>query len=325
MGFGAHHTLNNKLKLAAKSDASPTASSNQFVLKVADNFHYMDKSEVYEKGRYSSFAAALAEAKSIVDHFLEAEYKSGMAEDDLYAQYTSFGDDPYIVGSGLTGVPFSAWDYAKQRCQQICAPPRSPFTQPAINPTIHETIHLDKNSSRVSIVLAASAFAAHKHRDQRRKGAEASPYINHLIAVANVLANEADITDSAILAAALLHDTIEDTDTTPKELESEFGQEIAAIVIEVTDDKSLPKMERKRLQIEHAAHLSTSAKLVKLADKICNLRDMNQSPPVDWSTERKAEYFTWAKQVVDPMRGASPVLEKLFDEAFIARTHRKSG
>jgi guanosine-3',5'-bis(diphosphate) 3'-pyrophosphohydrolase len=177
----------------------------------------------------------------------------------------------------------------------------------------------------VSIVIAASAFAAPKHRDQRRKGAEASPYINHPIAVANVLANEAGITDPSVLAAALLHDTIEDTDTTPKELESEFGHEIAAIVIEVTDDKSLPKMERERLQIEHAANLSASAKLVKLADKICNLRDMNRSPPVDWSTERKTEYFTWAKQVVDPMRGASPVLEKLFDEAFAARTSGKSG
>jgi guanosine-3',5'-bis(diphosphate) 3'-pyrophosphohydrolase len=184
---------------------------------------------------------------------------------------------------------------------------------------------LEKNSSPVSIVLEASAFAAHKHRDQRRKGAEASPYINHPIAVANVLANEAGITDPTVLAAALLHDTIEDTDTTPKELETAFGKEITAIVIEVTDDKSLPKMERKRLQIEHAANLSTPAKLVKLADKICNLRDMSQSPPVDWSTERKTEYFAWAEQVVDPMRGVSPVLEKLFDEVFTAQTLRNSG
>jgi guanosine-3',5'-bis(diphosphate) 3'-pyrophosphohydrolase len=175
------------------------------------------------------------------------------------------------------------------------------------------------SSSPVSIVLAASAFAANKHRDQRRKGAEASPYINHPIAVANVLANEAGITDSKILAAALLHDTIEDTDTTPEELDAEFGEEITAIVVEVTDDKSLSKMERKRLQIEHAASLSRQAKLVKLADKICNVRDMRQSPPVDWSLERRAEYFTWAKQVVDPMRGVSPILEKLFDDALLER------
>ncbi len=179
-----------------------------------------------------------------------------------------------------------------------------------------------KPNSAVAIVLAASAFAAHKHRDQRRKGADASPYINHPIAVANVLANEAGITDPTILAAALLHDTIEDTATTPQELEAEFGAQIAAVVAEVTDDKSLPKQERKRLQIEHAATLSEQAKLVKLADKICNVRDMSRSPPVNWSLERKAEYFVWAKQVVDAVRGVSPVLESLFDQEFASRpTH----
>ena len=174
---------------------------------------------------------------------------------------------------------------------------------------------MEANSAPVSIVLAASAFAAHKHRDQRRKGADASPYINHPIAVANVLANEADVTDPTILAAALLHDTIEDTDTTLEELEATFGLRIAAIVLEVTDDKALDKPMRKQLQIEHAATLSHAAQLVKFADKICNVRDMNLSPPVDWSIERRAEYIAWAKQVVDQMRGASPVLERLFDAA----------
>jgi GTP diphosphokinase / guanosine-3',5'-bis(diphosphate) 3'-diphosphatase len=178
---------------------------------------------------------------------------------------------------------------------------------------------MEEISAPVSIVLAASAFAAHKHRDQRRKGADASPYINHPIAVANVLANEAGITDPTILAAALLHDTIEDTDTTAEELESEFGSKIAAIVVEVTDDKALEKTVRKQLQIEHAATLSQAAQLVKFADKICNIRDMSQSPPVDWSLERRAEYFAWAKQVVDQMRGVSPVLERLFDAAFARR------
>jgi guanosine-3',5'-bis(diphosphate) 3'-pyrophosphohydrolase len=112
-------------------------------------------------------------------------------------------------------------------------------------------IPLGKNP--VSIILAASAFAAHKHRDQRRKGADASPYINHPIAVANVLANEGGITDDTVLAAALLHDTIEDTDTTVEELQTQFGPDVAAIVVEVTDDKSLPKRDRKRVPIEHAA------------------------------------------------------------------------
>jgi GTP diphosphokinase / guanosine-3',5'-bis(diphosphate) 3'-diphosphatase len=175
------------------------------------------------------------------------------------------------------------------------------------------------NENSVAIVLAASAFAAHKHRDQRRKGAEASPYINHPIAVANVLANEAGITDPIILAAALLHDTIEDTDTTPEELEAAFGRDITGIVVEVTDDKSLLKHERKRLQIEHAATLSIEAKLVKLADKICNVRDMSQSPPIGWTAERKDEYFDWAKQVVDQLRCVSPQLEKLFDAALARR------
>jgi guanosine-3',5'-bis(diphosphate) 3'-pyrophosphohydrolase len=119
-----------------------------------------------------------------------------------------------------------------------------------------------------------------------------------------------------VLAAALLHDTIEDTDTTAEELISKFGPEIAGIVLEVTDDKALPKQERKRLQIEHAGTLSDKAKLVKLADKICNIRDISHSPPIDWSPQRKAEYFTWAKQVVDPMRGVSSTLERLFDGAF---------
>jgi GTP diphosphokinase / guanosine-3',5'-bis(diphosphate) 3'-diphosphatase len=176
------------------------------------------------------------------------------------------------------------------------------------------------DSSPVSIVIAASAFAAHKHRDQRRKGADASPYINHPIAVANVLANEAGITEAATLAAALLHDTIEDTDTTVQELQDRFGKEIASIVMEVTDDKSLPKQARKQLQIDHAATLSRQAKVVKLADKICNLRDMSGSPPVDWSVQRRTEYFDWAKNVVDQVRGVSPVLEGLFDAAFARRS-----
>jgi guanosine-3',5'-bis(diphosphate) 3'-pyrophosphohydrolase len=169
-----------------------------------------------------------------------------------------------------------------------------------------------------SLILAASAFAAHKHRDQRRKGADAFPYINHPIAVANVLANEVGIVDPITLAAALLHDTIEDTDTTAEELESAFGAEIAKVVVEVTDDKSLPKQERKRLQIEHAAHLSERARLVKLADKICNLRDISCSPPVDWSLERRRDYFAWAKRVVEPMQGTSATLDRLV-EAELAR------
>jgi guanosine-3',5'-bis(diphosphate) 3'-pyrophosphohydrolase len=165
-------------------------------------------------------------------------------------------------------------------------------------------------------LLAAASFAAHKHRDQRRKGAEASPYINHPLAVANLLANEAGVEDLTTLVAALLHDTIEDTATTSEEIAARFGAEVAAVVMEVTDDKRLAKDERKRLQVVHAADLSQEAKLVKLADKICNLRDMAGAPPAGWSLERRREYFEWARQVVDGLRPASQRLATLFDAAY---------
>ncbi len=171
-------------------------------------------------------------------------------------------------------------------------------------------------------LLSAIAFAADKHRNQRRKDAEASPYINHPIALANLLANEGGVNDERVLMAAILHDTIEDTETTEQELVQAFGPEVAAVVMEVTDDKALPKAERKRLQIVHAAHASHEAKLVKLADKTCNLRDLASNPPADWPLARRREYFDWAKSVVDALRGTNsthPVLEALFDAAYAAR------
>jgi len=164
-------------------------------------------------------------------------------------------------------------------------------------------------------LIAAIAFAAEKHRDQRRKDAEASPYINHPIALANVLANEAGIDDERVLIAAILHDTVEDTETTVQELVKRFGQEVADIVLEVTDDKSLAKDERKRLQVTHARSSSRRAKLVKLADKICNVRDIAGCPPASWSLERRREYISWAASVVDQFRGVHPELERLFDDA----------
>src|SRR4030081_655862 len=131
----------------------------------------------------------------------------------------------------------------------------------------------------LALLLKALAFAAHKHRDQRRKDAESSPYINHPIALADVLINEGGVTDVEVLCAALLHDTVEDTATTHEELENAFGSKRGRIVAEGTDAMSLPKVGRKRVQIEHAASLSKEAKLVKLADKICNLRDVSDHPP----------------------------------------------
>jgi len=168
----------------------------------------------------------------------------------------------------------------------------------------------------LALLLKALAFAAHKHRDQRRKDPGASPYINHPIALADVLVNEAGVTDVEVLCAALLHDTVEDTATTHAELAAAFGARVARIVAEVTDDKALPKAERKRLQVEHAGGLSPEAKLVKLADKICNLRDVAERAPPSWDLERRREYFDWAKRVVDGLRGVHPRLEAAFDAAY---------
>lgn len=171
----------------------------------------------------------------------------------------------------------------------------------------------------IPLILKALDFAAHKHRDQRRKNVEASPYINHPIELARVLSNEGGFISSELLCAALLHDTVEDTKTTEEELLELFGKGITQIVMEVTDDKTKSKAERKHLQIVHASKISHHAKLVKLADKICNLRDMANSPPSNWPLERRREYFDWAKQVVDQMRGTHPPLEALFDAAFAQR------
>lgn len=174
-----------------------------------------------------------------------------------------------------------------------------------------------EQDSNIGGFVRAIALAAEKHRHQRRKDADASPYINHPIALASVLAIEGGISDPTVLCAAVLHDTIEDTQTTVEELESIFGPMVASIVLEVTDDKALEKHVRKQRQIEHAAHLSTQAKLVKLADKICNLRDILATPPANWSSERKCAYFDWSAQVVDRVRGVHPGLEAVFDEVYM--------
>ena len=167
-----------------------------------------------------------------------------------------------------------------------------------------------------NLLLKALSFAAFKHRHQCRKGSPPIPYINHPIALADLLVRTANVRDPEIIAAALLHDTIEDTDTTFAELEAEFGPVISRLVAELTDDKSLPKEERKRLQVEHASSLSPRARIVKLADKVCNLRDIVQDPPAGWPLERKQQYFDWAKSVVDKIPGTNVELENAFDEVF---------
>lgn len=173
---------------------------------------------------------------------------------------------------------------------------------------------MHSKENQLGILFSAIAFAAHKHRDQRRKGSDASPYINHPIALADVLSNEGSVAELEVLCAAILHDTLEDTDTTEEELRAHFGSAITSIVLEVTDDKALDKAVRKQLQIEHSVHLSDAAKLVKLADKICNLRDILSSPPADWSRDRKQKYFEWASNVLAGLRGVHPGLESIFDK-----------
>ena len=170
--------------------------------------------------------------------------------------------------------------------------------------------------TELATLLKAAAFAADKHRTQRRKDADASPYINHPLALAHILCSEGGVTHVPVLAAALLHDTVEDTDTSLEELEREFGAEVAAIVAEVTDDKSLAKDERKRLQVVKASSKSMGAKQVKLADKISNLRDIAATPPAEWSTDRRVAYFHWAKEVVNGLRGSKERLEAAFDETY---------
>ncbi|SMC25418.1 metal dependent phosphohydrolase [Andreprevotia lacus DSM 23236] len=168
-------------------------------------------------------------------------------------------------------------------------------------------------------IIRAACFAAQKHRDQRRKDEAALPYINHPLALADVLCNEVDGVPELAVVAALLHDTIEDTDTTPEEIAAAFGPQVLAVVLEVTDDRSLPKAARKQAQIDHAPHLSHEARLVKLADKICNLRDLATSPPAGWPLARKQEYFDWARAVIDGLRGTHAGLEQLFDAAYAKR------
>lgn len=166
-------------------------------------------------------------------------------------------------------------------------------------------------------VLRAADTAARWHVHQRRKGIAQEPYINHLLEVASLVAEATGGTDPNVVIAALLHDAIEDQGVTPETVAGEFGVNVADIVMEVSDDKALPKEDRKRKQVENAGKKSHEAKLIKLADKTSNLRAIASSPAADWSVERRLEYIEWAKAVVAGLRGTSPWLELQFDEAAI--------
>ncbi len=171
--------------------------------------------------------------------------------------------------------------------------------------------------NKLSKIREAASYAARGHTGQTRKGERSEPYINHPLEVANLIASVGRVEDIDILIAAILHDTIEDTGSTAEELIVRFGERVTGFVLEVTDDKSLPKAERKRLQIEHSPHLSFEAKHIKLADKISNITDITNSPPADWDSQRRLEYIQWAEDVVAGLRGANEHLEKHFDETIL--------
>ena len=181
---------------------------------------------------------------------------------------------------------------------------------------------MTRTKNDLGLVLRAAQFAANKHKDQRRKDAKSRPYINHPINLAEVLHTDGGVHDPIVIAAALLHDTIEDTKTTYQELRGAFGAEVADVVVEVTDVKFLGKESRKRLQVAKAGRASERARQVKIADKICNLRDILASPPSSWSLARRQEYFDWAKAVVDQARGVNPKLERMFDRLYRQRPER---
>ena len=181
---------------------------------------------------------------------------------------------------------------------------------------IHSRMHdrLPAESAPEHKILHALHFAAAKHRDQRRKDRHGSPYVNHVIGVAHILAHEAGVRDPDVLCAAILHDTVEDTDTRPDELERVFGARVAAIVGECTDDVSLGAKERKAAQLEKAPSASPAAKLVKLADKVYNLRDLKAETPVGWSRDRVHAYFAWARDVVRACSGVHAGLDAACEE-----------
>jgi (p)ppGpp synthase/HD superfamily hydrolase len=170
-------------------------------------------------------------------------------------------------------------------------------------------------SSHTLLIANALDFACRKHVHQRRKGESREPYINHLAEVAHLVAEATGGTDAPLVAAALLHDCIEDQGVTRAEIAERFGEDVAMLVMEVTDDKSTAKEMRKQAQVDHAAHISDRAKILKIADKTSNLRAIQHSPP-PWPLSRKRRYFAWARAVVAGARGQSPAIEAAFDAEY---------
>lgn len=281
-------------------------NTKNFQVFVDDNFHYMDEDKRYLADGYETAEEAIAYCQKMVDDFLVRHYKPGMKADDLYDYYTSFGEDPFIRCNDpdMRSI-FSAWDYANKRSIDMCA-----------------EIGITSTTDRI---LKAIGFAAEKHRNQRRKDEEALPYINHPIAVAALLTDTGLEYDIDVIQAAILHDTIEDTETTRDELEELFGKDVSGLVWEMTDDKSLLKAIRKQKQIEHAPFLSDRAKTLKISDKIANMRDVINNPPKGWSMERRLDYLDWAEKVVAAMDKVNHRLKMLFEEEILEGREKLNG
>jgi guanosine-3',5'-bis(diphosphate) 3'-pyrophosphohydrolase len=173
---------------------------------------------------------------------------------------------------------------------------------------------MKEKKCELALVFEALRYAAEKHKKQRRKGSEDTPYINHPIAVAYYLITYAEVQDPHVLAAAILHDTLEDTDATPEEIKEIFGPQVLELVQEVTDDKNLPKNIRRREQEETVNQRSHGAKLIRIADKISNVHDLFYTPPAGWDSQTQNDYLDWTERVINKIKGVNPDLESMYDE-----------
>ncbi len=180
-------------------------------------------------------------------------------------------------------------------------------------------------NTELQFFLGALKFASEKHILLKRKDVERTPYIHHPIRVAELICRVGGVYDPAILSAALLHDVLEDTDTNEEELADRFGTEVAGIVKEVSDDKNLDKKTRKELQIQHAPLLTNKAKIIKLADKICNVKDIGSHPPATWDLEERLRYLEWSQNVVAGLRGINQPMEDLFDQTLANARQKVTG
>ncbi len=184
--------------------------------------------------------------------------------------------------------------------EQAGGPTYRPFTRPQLMP------------QSTPLLLDAAAFAASRHVDQRRKHAGDEPYVNHVLQVAREISFTGGIDNAAVLAAAILHDVIEDSDTTAEQIAERFGASVAEMVVECTDDKDLPRKERRALQVEHAPNISPGAKLIKLADKLCNVRDIRTADDDVWSRKKRRKYIEWANEVVTALGQVNEALERAY-------------